>query len=74
MKCSQRCAAFCQEMIAGFLNKSSWTLQCIKPAESARSLHIARSCEVQTFYHVEKQGFIPGARLARCLQLLFREL
>ncbi|MNL17779.1 hypothetical protein D3C87_1388940 [compost metagenome] len=27
IKCSQRCAAFCQEMIAGFLNKSSWTFR-----------------------------------------------
>jgi hypothetical protein len=74
IKCSQRCAAFCQEMFAGFLNKSSWSLQCIKPAESAHSLHIARIREVQTLYLAENKRIIQIARLARCLQLLLREL
>jgi hypothetical protein len=29
IKCSQRCAAFCQEMSAGFLNKSSWSIRVL---------------------------------------------
>jgi hypothetical protein len=53
IRCSQRCAAFCQETIEGLLNKSSWTAkiaafggncrECVTNVEAAEGCDLLNS-------------------------------